>query len=73
MDELLLKNINDLFENKNNEIQEILNLKNKKMTPINKSLDLDYASKKTISKINTEEKRKYESSKAYKKKMQDNI
>ena len=73
MDELLLKNINDLFKNKNNEIQEILNLKNKKMTSINKSLDLDYASKKTISKINTEEKRKYESSKAYKKKMQDNI
>ena len=72
MDELLLKNICDILENKNIEVQEILDSKNKKMID-GKSLELDYASKKTISKINTEEKRKIQNSKAYKKKMQDII
>ena len=52
MDELLLKNICDILENKNIEVQEILDSKNKKMID-GKSLELDYASKKTISKINT--------------------
>jgi hypothetical protein len=39
----------------------------------NKSVDLDYDSKKTLSKITAEQKRKYESSKAYKKEQSNNI
>jgi hypothetical protein len=68
----MVENFNKIIEIKEKEIEEILLSKNKKMTNKLDKNDLDYATKKTISKIKSEEKRKYESSKLYKKK-QDNI
>jgi len=68
----MIENFNKIIDSKEKELEEILLSKNKKV--INK-LDkdqLDYATKKTITKIKAEEKRKLENSKAYKKK-QDNI
>lgn len=65
MEEELLTNFNNLIKEKNEEVEMILNSKNKKMTT--KSLELDYNAKKTIQKINAEEERKLKSSKAYKK------
>ena len=71
MTEQLLHNFNELLKQKNEEVEFLLNSKNKKMR--NKSADLDYDSKKTLSKITAEQKRKYESSKAYKKEQSNNI
>jgi hypothetical protein len=71
MTEQLLHNFNELLKQKNEEVEFLLNSKNKKMR--NKSVDLDYDSKKTLSKITAEQKRKYESSKAYKKEQSNNI
>lgn len=65
MEEELLTNFNNFISQKNEEVEMILNSKNKKMTT--KSLDLDYNAKKTIQKINAETERKLKSSKAYKK------
>jgi len=64
----MIENFNKIIDSKEKELEEILLSKNKKV--INK-LDkdqLDYATKKTITKIKAEEKRKLENSKAYKKK-----
>ena len=63
----MIENFNKIIDSKEKELEEILLSKNKKV--INK-LDkdqLDYATKKTITKIKAEEKRKLENSKAYKK------
>lgn len=68
----MVENFNKIIEIKEKEIEEILLSKNKKMTNKLDKNELDYATKTTISKIKKEEKRKYESSKLYKKK-QDNI
>jgi hypothetical protein len=65
MEEELLTNFNNLINEKNEEVEMILNSKNKKMTT--KSLDLDYNAKKTIQKINAEADKKLKNSKAYKK------
>ena len=64
----MIENFNKIIDSKEKELEEILLSKNKKV--INK-LDkdqLDYATKKTITKIKAEEKRKLENSKTYKKK-----
>jgi len=64
----MIENFNKIIDSKEKELEEILLSKNKKV--INK-LDkdqLDYATKKTITKIKAEEKRKLENSKEYKKK-----
>jgi hypothetical protein len=49
MTEQLLHNFNELLKQKNEEVEFLLNSKNKKMR--NKSVDLDYDSKKTLSKL----------------------
>ena len=66
MEEELLINFNNLIDNKNKEVETILNSKNKKMIN-NNSLELHYDAKKTIAKINAEQERKLKSSKSYKK------
>jgi hypothetical protein len=71
MTDEVLFGFNELLKQKNEEVEFLLNSKNKKMR--NKSTDLDYDSKKTLSKITAEQKRKYESSKAYKKEQSINI
>ena len=71
MTDEVLFGFNELLKQKNEEVEFLLNSKNKKMR--NKSVDLDYDSKKTLSKITAEQKRKYESSKAYKKEQSINI
>lgn len=59
-----------ILEVKRQEIAELVKTKNKKMTPVSDANTLTYGTKTTLYKIEAEQKKKLQSSKAYKKKEQ---
>jgi len=75
-DDILLFNLREILNSKLKEIEHLLSSSSKKINNDGNdgnivNIDIiDYNTKKTISKINAEAKRKLEASKSYKKKTQ---
>lgn len=78
-DDILLFNLREILNSKLKEIEHLLSSSSKKINNDGNNGDnvnivnidiIDYNTKKTISKINAEAKRKLEASKSYKKKTQ---